>query len=424
MPIKLYFNGFWGGFHEQTNAIHDKFFIDLMMRVYNNTIEVTTNPNDADVLIENTQVQQSLKHIKQWKHTYLFSGESYIHSDKDEYSCVLFGQRCHKNIVNVPLFVPYIHCSLGKSFQTEHQISKHIPIPEKDVLIMVSNSGGQVRNRFIDKIEQSGLQITFGGLYKNNTSGSIKYYYNSPEFNEIVKQHKFILAMENSEEDTYITEKVIHGIRAQTIPIYWGSKRIHDYINKERIITLTSETAIDSVIEEIKTMTPQKWFDKINQQPFTDFGKAYTIDTIASHIRNLLLPKKFAGLTKIIPLCNREFEPERYKRLITMFDTFEINEDMYRFICPTYKHTITDDMMKSFVPYDYMLHTYGRQIRKAEVSLTLNYRAVCEYIEATYKDGTFLILESDVYATPDLHDFNICIEKLKNKIWSAISLGK
>lgn len=426
MTIKIYFNGFWDGFHERTNAVHDKFFLDLMTRVYNDKVLVTTIPEESDILIENTQVQHSLKHIKTWKHTYLFSGESYIRTDKDQYSCVLFGQRNHKNIINLPLFVPYIHCSLGKSFQisANENITYHTAVPEKDVLVMVSNPGGHIRNKFIERLEQSGLQITFGGNYKNNTGGSIKHYYNSEEFNEIVKQHKFILSMENSEEDTYITEKVVHGLRAQTIPIYWGSKHVHDYINKDRIITLSDESDIDRVIEEIKQMTPRKWLEKVNQPAFTEFCKKYTVDTIASHIRNLIFPKKFPELTKILVLCNREFEPARYERLLTMFENAGLQEDAYTFLCPTYKHLITDEIMKTYVPYDYMLHNYGRPIRKAEVSLTLNYRAVCEYIEATYKDGIFLMLESDVYATPDFDDFNICINKLKNKIWSAISLGK
>ena len=37
---------------------------------------------------------------------------------------------------------------------------------------------------------------------------------------------KFIISMENSIGDTYITEKVLHGLLADTIPIYWGTNNI------------------------------------------------------------------------------------------------------------------------------------------------------------------------------------------------------
>lgn len=422
MTIYIYFNGFWSGFHERTNAVHDLFFIDVMLRVYNDNCIVTHDINQADILIESTQTQNSLKQYKAWKHTYLFSGESYIRQDKDEYSCVLYGQRNHKNTVNVPLFVPYIHCSLGKTFQTAHSQLPITTVPKKDVLIIISNPSGHIRNKFIDKLEQSGLQITFGGNYKNNTNGPISHYYNTEEFNNIVKQHKFMISMENSQEDTYITEKVIHGIRAGTVPVYWGSNRIHDYINRDRILTL--EDDIDTLITTMKAMTPAKWLDMVNNnKPFTEFGQAYTVDTIASHIRNILLPKPFPKLTYTVCICNRLFEPTRYKRLVEMCEEYAITNDMCTFISPTYKHTITDDIYSKYVRYDYMKIVYGKSVNRGDISLILNTIAAYEYIEKTFLDGTFLVLESDVIAEPSFNNFNECLNKLEGKEWSAISLG-
>lgn len=425
MTLKVLFTGFWGGFHDSTNAVDNRFFLDLMSKVYNEDTIVTHNIDEADVLIENTQVQDSLKYRKNWKHTFLFSGESYIRHDKDEYSCVLYGQRNHKNIVNVPPFISYVYSSLGIDFLNESQPQNKTSIPPKDVLVVISNPGGVVRNTFIDALENSGLQITFGGHYKNNTNGPITHYYNSLEFNEIVKQHKFMIAMENSEEDTYITEKVIHGIRAGIVPVYWGSKRIHDYISKERIITLNNSNEIYSAISIMKNMTDEEWLHKVNSNSFTDFTKEqFTVEKIASQIRNIILPKEHKLLSHTVMISNKSFEPERYSRLVDMCDKHGIHEDNRKFICPTYKHLISDEDIKKYVTHDYLISSYNRCMRKGEVSLILNFKEVFEYIEKTFRDGIFLILESDANVYEDFNNFNNCLNKLQNKEWSAISLGR
>jgi hypothetical protein len=423
--LKVYFDGFWSGFHERTNATHDLFFLDLMKAVYGKDVEIATNKDEADILIENTQINNSNKNYKKWRHTYLFSGESYIRSDRNEYSCVLYGQRNHKNIINCPEFVPYVHCSLGKQFQENNRFSYVKEVPKKDVLVVVSNPGGHIRNKFIEKLEQSGLNITFAGAYKNNIGGAYQPYYNSNEFNEYVKQFKFMLAMENSEEDTYITEKVIHGLRAGVVPIYWGSKRVHDYNNKDRILTVETERDIDTIISKMKTMSNSHWLNMVNQPGFTEFGKQYSVNTIAKHIQNLLMPGNgFEGLSTIVTLCNQSFEPQRFEQINKFFDKFKVPGHMRMFISPTYKHTISDIEAVRHVRHDYMMDIYNRPMKKSELSIILNFKAVFEYLEKTYLDGMFLVLESDAHPYDTFADFKICLNKLKGKQWSAVNLGR
>ena len=44
---------------------------------------------------------------------------------------------------------------------------------------------------------------------------------------------KFIVSMENTKYETGITEKIVHGMLADTIPVDWGSPRVNEYFNKE-----------------------------------------------------------------------------------------------------------------------------------------------------------------------------------------------
>jgi hypothetical protein len=420
--MKVYCHGFWSGFHERTNAVHELFFIELMKEVYNCDIHITHNINDADILIENTQITHTLRHHKKWVHTYLYSGESYIRADKDEYSCVLYGNRNHKNVVNVPLYVPYYVCSQGEHIITENKKPHITVVPSKDVLVIVSNPGGHVRNQIMEKLEQH-FSVTYAGHYKNNTNGAIPYYYNTPEFKTYVSQFKFILSMENSEEDTYITEKIAHGLVAGSIPIYWGSKRVTDYFHSERILEIQQLSEIDAVIQTMKTMTDQEWLRRVNHDPFTEFGRTYTTKTIANHVKNVIFDRPFPNLTALYMICNPDFEPVRYQRLMEMCQALRLKEHHYKFLCPTYKHTITDTDVQKYVTANTVQKVRATPIKKSELSLYLNFKAVWEHIVASYRDGIFLVLEADAFMLPEIRNFNDCLEKLKGKIWSGINIS-
>jgi hypothetical protein len=421
--MKLYFNGFWNGFHDGRDAVTDKFFINLMTNVYETeNIQITFDIDQADILIENTQITNSFLNYKSWKHTYLFSGESYLHKNADKYSCVLYGSRNHRNIINVPLYIPYYISSFNESYITENKIKPVQKVPDKDVLIIISNKNGEFRNKFIEILEQN-MDVTFAGCYKNNIGGAFLPYYNTEEFQEYVGKFKFIVAMENSQEDTYITEKITHGILGGSIPIYWGSKRITDYFNSDRFIKIDNHSDIESVIIKMKTMTQDNWLQIVNQKPFTEFGKNYTIKTISKHIRNLLNSNAYVNLTQTYILCNEIFEPERYKKMQILCQRLSLSKDNYKFISSTYKNNISDNIMKLYVKDDIVLKVRPYGMKKAEISLFLNFKEILQDIEKTYKDGIFLILESDVFTLSTIKDFNQCINILKDKEWSTVNIG-
>ena len=110
--------------------------------------------------------------------------------------------------------------------------------PKKNICVVISNPGGYERNYFLDKLEQK-IHIDYLGNYKNNSS-RLDYVYNTEEFRNKIKEYKFIVTMENSSGDTYITEKITHGFLCGNIPIYWGSPRVTDYFNEDRFVNIKS----------------------------------------------------------------------------------------------------------------------------------------------------------------------------------------
>jgi hypothetical protein len=426
--MKVYFNGFWSGFLEKTNPVHCQFFLDLFTKVWNEPIELG-DMDSSEILCESLDGSPMVMK-KSWKYTVLFSGESRLQKEPIDhlYTFVLYGQRNNKNRINCPLFVPYLYCNdYLKVFESQ---SPRTNVPQNAVLAIISNPSGKVRNSFLDALEKR-VPVCYAGSYKNNMGGTIVPSYNTPEFQAFVSQFKCVVAMENSIEDTYITEKICHGFLAQTVPIYWGSPRINDYFNKDRFICLENEYSIDITIDKVIELMNDdtKWISMVNQSIYAKNKLWRSIDVIARDCRNLFEQgKAFGSLGQIYFLCEKEYEPSRYERLACIVNLLGISHDSYKYLSPTYKHTITDEMYAKHVktPLQELLPWCKRgNQRRADLSLILNFRAALEDIDKNYLNGMFLILESDVVFTEEVTRIKTFFEEVekRNKDWHCIHIG-
>ena len=424
--MKVYFNAFWSGFFDKTNPNHCDFFLDLFTKIWNEPMEIGTKEN-SEVLCE-TIFDTSVLFDREWKYSVLFSGESRLQKDPIDhlYTIVLYGQRNNGNRINCPLFVPYLYCNktMDKLVNQVHRSS----IPMNSVLAVISNPNGSMRNRFLEALEKK-VSICYGGNYKNNLGGTIVPSYHTPEFTSFVSNFKFVVTMENSREDTYITEKICHGMFAQTIPIYWGSPRVTDYFNKDRFLCVDDDASIDSVVNQIVEMMDDdtKWLEMVNRNVFTNGTSWRTIDTIAEDCRNLLKQHIFKPIQKIYFICNETYEPHRYERLNYMMSCLNIPSEAYRFKCPTFKHTISDEQYAKHTqtPFKELIPWCDRKLRRSELSITLNYRSILQEIDKNYMDGLFLILESDVIFSENIQSissFLQSVERKKDK-WNCIHIG-
>lgn len=427
----VFFNGWFSGFFDKTNpGLHVDFFIELFKKIYDTEIEIGTIEN-SDILCEFDMLLDSQSYVnsKKWKHTFLFSGESKLLCNKKDYSCVLWGEKNHENVVNVPLFIPYIYTN--NFLNNLENVEETTNYPEKDVCVIISSGIGVVRNKFIEKLEKY-VKIDYLGNYKNNNTDILNINYNSLDFINYISQYKFIISMENNREETYITEKIIPGLLAKIVPVYWGSKNIHDYINNERILALlddNNDEEMDNVIKKILQLKNNKkqWLSIVNKNVFPNGKLERNIDKVVSDIQNLLFDKPYHLINRIFIVSSPVFESDNYERLNVMFSNLGLEPYNLEFICPTYKQTITPDIMNKYVTNNDIINNYRScKMKCSEVSLMLNYKAILEHIHKNYSDGLFLIFESDVLVKYDkINEFNnfICDTYQKKNDWDLIHFG-
>ena len=85
-----------------------------------------------------------------------------------------------------------------------------------------------------------------GGRCRNNINGPVS------DKIEFLSNYKFSIAMENSDGDGYLSEKIYDSFRSGTIPIYYGDYVIDEFINPKTYILIKGEKDIDEKIEYIK----------------------------------------------------------------------------------------------------------------------------------------------------------------------------
>jgi hypothetical protein len=115
--------------------------------------------------------------------------------------------------------------------------------------------------------------IDHGGKYNNNVGGRV---INKIKF---LSQYKFSIAMENSEADGYLSEKILDSFLAGTIPIYFGDYMMDEFINPKSFILIRNRNDLKEKIEYIKKIdNDDKLYEKILKEKIfvdNDFIEKY-----------------------------------------------------------------------------------------------------------------------------------------------------
>ena len=86
------------------------------------------------------------------------------------------------------------------------------------------------------------------------------------------RTYKFTLAVENSFGVGYTTEKLIHALAADTVPIYWGNPAVGREFNEKRLINCHAYGAIEAVVDRVRELDsdPVKYREVLAQPFFPD----------------------------------------------------------------------------------------------------------------------------------------------------------
>ena len=155
------------------------------------------------------------------------------------------------------------------------------PIRKKFCAAVISNCDTEFRLDFISKLNEY-KKVDMGGKCQNNINESVT---NKSEF---LSNYKFSIAMENSDGDGYLSEKIFDSFLAGTIPIYYGDYLLDEFINPKSYILIKGEKDIENKIEYIKKIDKDDNLYKaiIKEKPIIDNNFGNRIDEIEIKLRH------------------------------------------------------------------------------------------------------------------------------------------
>jgi len=97
---------------------------------------------------------------------------------------------------------------------------------------------------------------------KNKINTSTNFIYTAPwdGGKRICWESMFHIAIENTQNKGYFTEKLIDAFLTKTIPLYWGCPNINEFFNSNGIITFNNE---DELIDIINNLSPEYYESKM-----------------------------------------------------------------------------------------------------------------------------------------------------------------
>lgn len=277
---KIYFNNFWDC---NKNINKFKFWKHFFSKLQ---YEFTEDINNANIVIYSVFTNNKPISIDKTKINIFITFEP-LHIDCEFFNISLsfdINQKNNNDKNNI-LCPPQMLLSIYNNEISRSNFLKNRPykinIPKK-FCCFITRSVKPERINFFNELSKY-KQVDSLGECLNNTG--IYASHDRYEFEKLVSEYKFIITFENCQKDMYITEKILHGYYSLSIPIYWGSKNIYEFFNKDSFIYIDkyNQDNIKKAIEQIKEIdnNDQMYLNMVNKNVFN-----IDIDSYFDNIKN------------------------------------------------------------------------------------------------------------------------------------------
>jgi len=227
--LRIGFADFWPNFDPD-----DNFFLRVLRRRFDVTVV-----DEPDVLLYSCFGRAHLA----------FNGMRVLYSAENrrpDFSRCDYAMTCdrldHPRHYRVPAYAPIIEPEqlVKRDFNPERILASKIRFCN----FVYSNPRCRRRNRFFRALSKY-KRVDSGGRLMNNMGEPVA------DKSALQRQCKFTIAFENTSHPGYTTEKIVHAMVAETVPIYWGDPVVHMDFNPASFLNHHDAGSDDALIERV-----------------------------------------------------------------------------------------------------------------------------------------------------------------------------
>ncbi len=273
--IRINFVDFWPNLLKE-----DNYFYHLLNEEY----DVVIDEQNPDLLFFSVDYKKEKQH-KLFDNSntkkIFFTGENVEANYEDCHASLSFLKNDDKRNYRLPLwalFINWFNVPYNKKRDQAYLISEEdLLIVKKDLKInknfcsfVASNPSGK-RLEFVPKLH-SKKYVDCGGSLLNNTGKKIKGRGDQKWKIKYISKFRFNIAFENEIGEGYVTEKILHPMSVNSIPIYWGSDLVTQDFNPESFINVRNYENDEELIDTILDLENNKelYMEKLAKPWFKD----------------------------------------------------------------------------------------------------------------------------------------------------------
>jgi hypothetical protein len=135
----------------------------------------------------------------------------------------------------------------------------------KDIAAAISNCGSQFRQAFVKQL-MTHMHVDHYGHCFHNVNESASRHKNDWQTTkqDLFKDYRFVLSLENKNRPGYITEKIFDALVARAIPIYWGTPDVYKYVPADKFIMVNASSPMDVATEIQRLKEDNKLYESFH----------------------------------------------------------------------------------------------------------------------------------------------------------------
>ena len=98
----------------------------------------------------------------------------------------------------------------------------------------------------------------------------------------------FHIAVENSRNLNYYTDKIVDCFATKTIPVYWGAPNIGEYFNKEGIITFENEKDLVEILNSLTEEDYKNRLEAVEENYILALENGFFFDRLETYLDTLI----------------------------------------------------------------------------------------------------------------------------------------
>ena len=159
-------------------------------------------------------------------------------------------------------------------------------------------------------------RVESGGSYLNNQIDNKIVDYKTKDNSKfrLLSKCKFSLIIESTDCDGFTTEKIIHSISCNTIPIYFGTNYAKEIFSSQRVIFASDYETIEDLLEYVSVIdnNNELYVKYINSSPFIkSWNLQDKINSYETFLENIFVSKKC--------YVEKNYSPKKYYQELVFY---------------------------------------------------------------------------------------------------------